>query len=826
MKLSCTLLILLFSANAYFGLYGQGIAGQISDEKGHPLAFVNVYIKGTTKGTASNIDGLYELKLSPGKYEIIYQYIGYEQKSTQIEINDLSIKKDIILSPQSLLLQEVVIAADREDPAYAIIRQAIAKRAYYKDKLTTYTCDVYVKGNQKILDAPDKILGQEVGDLDGMLDSSRQGIVYLSESVSQLYKDGKEFKEIISSSKISGDDRGYSFNSAREMEFEFYANNLDLQRQMISPIADNALNYYKYRLDGVFQDDTGHLVNKISVMQKRDTDPTFFGTIYITDKLWNIHSLNLVASGAATQIFFIDSLTFNQIFVPVDDQDSWALISNTISFKISALGFKLRGLFASVYSNYNFDPKFEKDFFDENVHVVTAESNKRDSVYWSEIRPIPLTVEEQVDYHVKDSIFEVRNDPIYMDSVDRLSNKFKFGNLFSGYNYTRRTKQYYASISNPLNGIQYNTVQGYNLELDFDFRKYFDEEETRRLLFGAQANYGLSENKFRLNGYLTYRPSRLNYSQIRIRGGSDIAQFNSAEPISPFLNTYYSLLLRRNHAKYLGLNFLNIDGQFEPWTGIFISPGIRWEERIPLSNNSTFSYFRRNAEEGFTSNDPLDPTNTESLFFDRHQALLVDLNFTFRFGQKYFLYPDRRWIGENKGPRLRLSYTGAFAVGGTDISYQKIAASLHDEWNVGVGGRFEWYLNGGFFFNVNEISFRDFRHFLGSEIFILKNGNYSSSFLQLPFYSFSTSDKYLQAHIQHHFDGFILDKIPGIRKLGWSLAAGAKLLAVGGRDPYYELHMGLDNIGYKVVRLLRIDAVWSHSDEGSQWGARMSIGLN
>ena len=185
------------------------------------------------------------------------------------------------MMPQSAVLSEVVISADREDPAYAIIRKAIEKRPYYKDLIQSYECDVYVKGNQKILEAPEKILGVEVGDMEGMLDSSRQGIVYLSESVSKLYVDEGESKEVITSSKVSGDDQGYSFNSARELEFSFYENTFELQRQMVSPIANNALTYYKYRLEGVFQDEAGRLVNQITVIPKRDSDPAFYGTIYI-----------------------------------------------------------------------------------------------------------------------------------------------------------------------------------------------------------------------------------------------------------------------------------------------------------------------------------------------------------------------------------------------------------------------------------------------------------------------------------------------------------------------------------------------------------------
>ena len=76
-----------------------------------------------------------------------------------------------------------------------------------------------------MLEAPETILGQDVGDMDGLLDSTGQGILYLSESESQLYFTAPDdYKEVMVSSKVSGDDNGFSFNSASDMDFSLYRN--------------------------------------------------------------------------------------------------------------------------------------------------------------------------------------------------------------------------------------------------------------------------------------------------------------------------------------------------------------------------------------------------------------------------------------------------------------------------------------------------------------------------------------------------------------------------------------------------------------------------
>ncbi|MCB0640468.1 MAG: carboxypeptidase-like regulatory domain-containing protein, partial [Phaeodactylibacter sp.] len=70
---------------ALFGLlwpclnYAQ-VYGTVTDVYGEALPFANIYLKGTSTGTAANIEGVYELQLEPGSYEIVFQYIGYETK--------------------------------------------------------------------------------------------------------------------------------------------------------------------------------------------------------------------------------------------------------------------------------------------------------------------------------------------------------------------------------------------------------------------------------------------------------------------------------------------------------------------------------------------------------------------------------------------------------------------------------------------------------------------------------------------------------------------------------------------------------------------------
>jgi hypothetical protein len=303
------------------------VKGTVTDTSGEPLPFASVYVQGTTNGTTTNLKGEYSLPLESGSYQLVFQYIGYKQRVLPLQLEGKMKVLDVKLEPESIELATIEIKANSEDPAYPIIRKAIEKREYYKNLVESFSCDVYIKGNVKVLDAPKKLLGQDVGDLDGNLDTTRQGIVYLSESISKLYfKQPDKYKEVMMSSKVSGNNQGFSFNSAQEMNINLYQNFSTYGRNIISPIAEGAMGYYKYRLQGVVLDEEGHLINKIEVIPKRSEDPVYQGVIYIVDKLWNIQSADLFLTGSRAQIPLFDTLFIRQTHVPVAQPDTWRLV--------------------------------------------------------------------------------------------------------------------------------------------------------------------------------------------------------------------------------------------------------------------------------------------------------------------------------------------------------------------------------------------------------------------------------------------------------------------------------------------------------------------
>ncbi len=97
------------------GMISQGIVyaqertitGQVKDaETSEPLPGANVYVKGTTRGTITDLDGNYRITIGPADQVLVFSYVGYVNR--EIEVGDQTII-DVNLEPQTVGLDEIVV---------------------------------------------------------------------------------------------------------------------------------------------------------------------------------------------------------------------------------------------------------------------------------------------------------------------------------------------------------------------------------------------------------------------------------------------------------------------------------------------------------------------------------------------------------------------------------------------------------------------------------------------------------------------------------------------------------------------------------------------
>ena len=122
----------LFIAFAFCTLgFGQNkgkVTGLITDAdvNNEAMPFVNIMIKGTTNGIATDLEGKYELSVTPGNHILQISFIGYESVEIPFEIqNNQTVVLDKSLSSGSLKLEDVVIQsrANRANESTLLLEQ-------------------------------------------------------------------------------------------------------------------------------------------------------------------------------------------------------------------------------------------------------------------------------------------------------------------------------------------------------------------------------------------------------------------------------------------------------------------------------------------------------------------------------------------------------------------------------------------------------------------------------------------------------------------------------------------------------------------------------
>ncbi|WP_066629930.1 SusC/RagA family TonB-linked outer membrane protein [Labilibacter marinus] len=100
------LVLTLCSISAFAFAQQIKLQGVVSDVSGMPLPGVNVYEKGTTTGTITNIDGEYNISLSSAEATVVYSSIGMVQQEMVVGVRTTL---NVVLEDEMLGLDEVIV---------------------------------------------------------------------------------------------------------------------------------------------------------------------------------------------------------------------------------------------------------------------------------------------------------------------------------------------------------------------------------------------------------------------------------------------------------------------------------------------------------------------------------------------------------------------------------------------------------------------------------------------------------------------------------------------------------------------------------------------
>ena len=242
---------------------------------GKPIPYVNIGVEGTYYGTSSNELGKFKIRLKKGTHNLIISCVGYKTEKSTITVPD---KKNLLikLKPIPIKLPEVIVNA-KENPAYEIIRKAIANKEKNKKGLFNYRYDFYSKNilkSGKEITLIEEDIGEGFNDL-------QKGIKELKTEIHHTENVSKKFFEF-------GD-----MNFLEKKIIDFTDDSLKLGKFIFHlPLSKFAFDYYDYKLIGL-QQNNNKILYKIEVIPLSKIRPTFKGTLFIEDSSYALVKLNL-----------------------------------------------------------------------------------------------------------------------------------------------------------------------------------------------------------------------------------------------------------------------------------------------------------------------------------------------------------------------------------------------------------------------------------------------------------------------------------------------------------------------------------------------------
>lgn len=789
--------------------FATQVRGTIKDDVGYTIPYASISIKGSTHGTSSNEDGSYTIQLPEGTTTLVVRMIGYKSVSKTINVSGSNMNLDFTLQIEGEELAGVEVKANAEDPAYGIMRKVIANKSKNNRKIKSLETDVYLKGKMYIRSLPRQILGiklseQDIAEMQKSmgLDSNNNGTIYLLEQFTKYYyqSPNKTFHKIMAI-KTSGDPKGLGFSNMPPI-VNIYENNVALMdainpRGFLSPAHNNAFNYYKYEYLGSFMED-GIMIDKVKFWPKRAMEPTFRGMLYIAENDWAFQQLELILDKKA-QINTVDTFILRQQYRR-DKEGVWVIQQQVMYPVLSVMGIGIAGDFLTHYNdtrvNESIDPAIFKN---KNTSVYDSSALDQKETYWTENRPMEVSKEELNTYHFQDSAAQVtraRKDSFFNATIKN----FGFSDfLINGAHYAKRGTK--VGLDPLIGTLNFNTIEGWIIGLNPYWRQLTPKGDSWEMKW--YNHFGFS-NKI-VQSLLSIKHSNIDSTFIGRKtdfwfsAGTQVKQINNTNPIIASVNSLYSLILGHNYRKLYQSMSASIGVSRNFGNGLKLSAEASAEERVAM-NNSTFYSFVNKKNNKYTINNPIDlPT------FQNHTALLLTLGIRYQPGWKFVQYPKFRHGEASNAPIFYVNYQKAFGLNNeSGADFDKWKAQIKQQLPLKLLGTFNYNLIAGGFLTQQYVGNPD-RYYLNGNQTILAN-SYGEGFQTAPYYEYnSIPELYTQAHLEWHLNGFLTNKIPGLRQLKWNLVLSGNGMYIDSKNYYGEYGIGLENIGVKLFKMFRVD---------------------
>ncbi len=795
--------LVIIMAITNLGVFAQEITGFVKDRKSQePLPFSNIWVKGTTRGTMSDTNGQFVIKLSQND-TLCVSTVGYRKweipakKITESplvvfldeevhELGEVTVKPEV--SRAKVLLKQI---QERKKEN----RENIQKVSDYKmfERTTVYVAIDSASRANRIINNLDEVTMK----LDGQ--SLRFSPIYLAE----LGKKNSFGKDSIVYNRKDG--IFPKLNQTIEslillnvvIDMDFYKDQINiLGRGITSPLSNTAQLLYDFYLnDSTYVGDTKYF--SFSFTPKNKYNPLFTGRFTVEDSTFALTSIFAYVQEEAN-INFVNGFKSNVNYSKIDDGD-WFYNNQEISLN---LALSLNRDTVSKYGSQRIDEISSGNW------LVTKTTQYSTSKRLNEIRP--RIWKNQPEFESSNNF----DEGTYMRVEKLKENSVVQGiDAIGGMVLTSYIDAGKIEIGPVFDIYSTNAIEGQRFSLPLRT----GEKMFERFTLGGFLGYGTKSNELKYG--LNFAWQLLPTDKFIIRGN---------------YSDDYNLVSQDKYLRFIKKN-PNTRGN-----GNFIAAITSKEENPYLKEEKSFNLIMEyNAPEDISvevSPYFLHSIETPDVHFTRNNVNYhtynnygILFNTRLAFGQYYDQYYFARVYYIDETPVINLSMDlGQVSLPGNSSDNFGMYAQFHGSvtGKVNMGLTFMRYMvNGGYLIGDAPYDLLDMP--VGSRSY-----GYAKYRFNLLHHASFAHNLYTNVHLDFNGGGIILNRIPFIRKL--KLREMASLKTHYGKltgnykpvfdlpgyyttemgKPYAEIGFGLTNI-FKVLRVEYVRQLGSsYADSG------------
>lgn len=562
--------------------------------------------------------------------------------------------------------------------------------------------------------------------------------MYMEENFSDVYSQTNpaKFKKLIKSHKKTEFDPRYinNANIQQYLNYQFrpvdiYDPNLFVVNKLfLSPIADEAKTFYRYYILDTIQTSEGKFI-ELAFEPKNKQDLLFSGTLQVTtDGRYAVRQAELIV-GKDANINWINDILISLHYNPNDDGFMVLRRSDLLILFGGRKDDALFGRRVSFNSNYDFKTPLSPDIF-KGAPTEMLTTASQDSAFLIRKRPIPLNTVEQMVYANTDSLNN-------MKSVKRLM------------------------------ALGYLLAQGfYNAgPVEFGPLEYtysFNEVEGNRVRFGGRTTNTLSDKVY-LEGYVAYG---LKDQQMKYYARSAVSV--NGESVATFPAHYIEAIVQHDVMEPgRGIGFKKGDSFFSSLSSnkpdkFMFNDAYKlnhvWEFGNHVSISTGFTYFKRETAGSLIFNK----TGSQSgQTLPRIVTNDAEMILRWAPNEKFYYRNLTRSTVIEQHPVFSLQYNkGIEGFVGGEYGYDALRFSVSKR----------WFLNQWGFMDMTAIAGKIWGT-LPYPLLEIPNVQTVLDRHTFDYYMMNkmefVADRFVKFSLDHRLNGFILNKIPLIKKLKW-----------------------------------------------------------